>query len=176
MNSPQSNREIILQRALEAFARKGYEACGISEITTAAGITKPTLYHYFGSKLGLYTAILDKHAPPFIEISRQNLTQERDVSTTLAHFTSTLLAAVDDQPKFTELVLKSLANPTTSASHSPFRTSLARFTQPIFGYFDAMNAQRGGLPKRSLRHAHTFLALIRMSAERTLAGDFQLPE
>ncbi len=31
----------------------GYDAMGIQRIVEAARITKPTLYHYFGSKQGL---------------------------------------------------------------------------------------------------------------------------
>ena len=29
---------------------KGYDAVGVQEIVDTAGITKPTLYYYFGSK------------------------------------------------------------------------------------------------------------------------------
>ena len=47
------NRERILQCALELFYAKGYDAVGVQEIAQKAGITKPTLYYYFGSKYGL---------------------------------------------------------------------------------------------------------------------------
>ena len=52
------NREMILQKALELFAGRGYDAVGVQEICAAAGITKPTLYHYFGSKRGLLDALI----------------------------------------------------------------------------------------------------------------------
>jgi AcrR family transcriptional regulator len=41
--------------ATEIFARRGYEV-SMDEIAAAAGITKPMLYSYFGSKDGLFTA------------------------------------------------------------------------------------------------------------------------
>ena len=47
------NREKILESALDLFFTKGYDAVGVEEIAERAGITKPTLYHYFGSKYGL---------------------------------------------------------------------------------------------------------------------------
>ena len=50
------NRERILQCALELFYAKGYDAVGVQEIAQKAGITKPTLYYYFGSKYGLCTS------------------------------------------------------------------------------------------------------------------------
>jgi AcrR family transcriptional regulator len=49
----------ILQKALELFSEKGYDATSVREICEAAGITKPTLYHFYGSKEGVYRAIVD---------------------------------------------------------------------------------------------------------------------
>jgi TetR/AcrR family transcriptional regulator len=55
------NRARIRAAATRLFATRGYEAVGIQEIVEAVGITKPTLYHYFGSKRGLLDAILADH-------------------------------------------------------------------------------------------------------------------
>lgn len=51
------NRKNILGKALQLFYEKGYDAIGVQEIADAAGVTKPTLYHYFGSKYGLLQAV-----------------------------------------------------------------------------------------------------------------------
>jgi len=42
----------LLDTALDLFSRRGYEGTGVQQIVTTAGVTKPTLYHYFGSKIG----------------------------------------------------------------------------------------------------------------------------
>src|SRR3954466_3585705 len=55
--SPSADR--ILLSALELFSSKGYDATSVREICEAAGITKPTLYHFYGSKEGVYRAIVD---------------------------------------------------------------------------------------------------------------------
>ena len=52
------NREEIMRCALELFHARGYDAVGVQEIVNAAGVTKPTLYYYFGSKKGLLEQIL----------------------------------------------------------------------------------------------------------------------
>jgi len=49
----------ILAKALELFAEKGYDATSVREICEAAGVTKPTLYHFYGSKEGVYRAIVE---------------------------------------------------------------------------------------------------------------------
>lgn len=53
------NRQLILDAALDLFHAKGYDAVGVQEIVDRAGVTKPTLYHYFGSKLGLLKDLLE---------------------------------------------------------------------------------------------------------------------
>jgi TetR/AcrR family transcriptional regulator len=51
--------ERILNRALELFASKGYDATSVREICAAAAITKPTLYHFYGSKERVYRALVE---------------------------------------------------------------------------------------------------------------------
>lgn len=48
----------MLRAAGEAFATQGFHASSMDEIARAAGITKPMLYRYFGSKEDLYAAYL----------------------------------------------------------------------------------------------------------------------
>ena len=49
----------ILQNALQLFSSKGYEATSVREICEASGLTKPALYHFFGSKEGVYRALVE---------------------------------------------------------------------------------------------------------------------
>ena len=49
---------LMLRAAGEAFATHGFHGSSMDEIARAAGITKPMLYRYFGSKEGLYAAYL----------------------------------------------------------------------------------------------------------------------
>lgn len=53
------NRELILNAALDLFYARGYDAVGVQEIVERAGVTKPTLYYYFGSKRGLLQKLLE---------------------------------------------------------------------------------------------------------------------
>ena len=40
------------------FSSKGYDGTSVREICERAGLTKPTLYYFFGSKEGLYRALV----------------------------------------------------------------------------------------------------------------------
>src|SRR5436305_8615613 len=58
---PREQREqLILDEAGQVFARAGYEAVSMDEIAHLAGVSKPRLYAYFGSKEGLYLAYIDR--------------------------------------------------------------------------------------------------------------------
>src|SRR6266542_2916452 len=51
-------RERLLTAALELFTTRGYAAASVREIVAAAGVTKPVLYYYFGSKEGIYLELM----------------------------------------------------------------------------------------------------------------------
>lgn len=69
-------KNIILQTALDLFYSKGYDAVGVQEIATKSGITKPTLYYYFGSKLGLLEGLLLEQSKPLIRQLENTCTSE----------------------------------------------------------------------------------------------------
>ena len=50
-----------LARAMPIFWRKGYEGATIADLTEAIGINPPSLYAAFGSKEGLFRAVLDRY-------------------------------------------------------------------------------------------------------------------
>ena len=49
----------ILDAALAEFARNGFSGASMQGIATRAGVSKPTLYQYFGQKQALLVAVLD---------------------------------------------------------------------------------------------------------------------
>jgi AcrR family transcriptional regulator len=58
---PRSVREqLILQVAGQVFAHSGYDRASMDRIAELAGVSKPMLYAYFGSKEGLYLAYVER--------------------------------------------------------------------------------------------------------------------
>jgi TetR/AcrR family transcriptional regulator len=58
VGTDESVRQRLLETATALFAQKGYAATTVREIVVDAGVTKPALYYHFGSKEGIYLAIL----------------------------------------------------------------------------------------------------------------------
>ena len=56
----QKTRDMILTGALAEFSQKGFDGARIDEIALRAGVNKNLLYHHFGSKDGLFSALLER--------------------------------------------------------------------------------------------------------------------
>ena len=60
-------RQRILKICLQEFAQKGYEKASTNAMVEALGIAKGLLFHYFGSKKGLYLYLWEHTARTFNE-------------------------------------------------------------------------------------------------------------
>lgn len=56
----ENTREKLLSAARSAFAESGLEGARVDDIARRAHANKQLVYHYFGSKDGLYTAVLEQ--------------------------------------------------------------------------------------------------------------------
>ncbi|WP_216362546.1 TetR/AcrR family transcriptional regulator [Bowmanella denitrificans] len=54
------NRAKLLAAARKAFAAHGYAAASMDELTSSVGLTRGALYHNFGDKKGLLSAVVDQ--------------------------------------------------------------------------------------------------------------------
>jgi AcrR family transcriptional regulator len=50
-----------LDRAMKVFWRKGYEGASMADLTAAMKVNSPSIYAVFGSKEGLFNAVLDRY-------------------------------------------------------------------------------------------------------------------
>ncbi|MDQ6834635.1 MAG: TetR/AcrR family transcriptional regulator [Actinomycetota bacterium] len=65
---PRSVREpLILAVAGRVFAQDSYERASMDHIAELAGVSKPMLYAYFGSKEGLYVAYIERTGGELVE-------------------------------------------------------------------------------------------------------------
>jgi AcrR family transcriptional regulator len=85
---PRAEREDeMLEAAGHAFAHSGFHDASMDAIAEAAGISKPMLYNYFGSKQGLYVAYVERSG-------RALLTSMREADSRSAPAPQRLLAGI----------------------------------------------------------------------------------
>src|SRR5260370_8086359 len=62
-----ATREKIIKAASHAFARNGYEGASIRAIVAEADVNQAAINYHFGSKEGLYRAVLQPPLPPLLK-------------------------------------------------------------------------------------------------------------
>jgi TetR/AcrR family transcriptional regulator len=110
----------ILQSALHLFSNTGYDATSVREICEAAGITKPTLYHFYKSKDGVYRALVDGALVEFrrtllAELEAPGTTAERLKRVARAYF-----AQARGQRQLMRFLFALVHNPPASAPPTDF--------------------------------------------------------
>lgn len=61
----------MLEAAGQAFATHGFHEASMDAIAETAGISKPMLYNYFGSKQGLYVAYVERSGRALMKSMRE---------------------------------------------------------------------------------------------------------
>src|SRR5215472_15848712 len=54
-----ARRETIIAAAIPEFTRAGYDQTRVSDIAARVGVTEPVVFQNFGTKAGLFAAVLD---------------------------------------------------------------------------------------------------------------------
>jgi TetR/AcrR family transcriptional regulator, copper-responsive repressor len=69
--------ETALERAIEAFWRKGYSGTSLDDLSAATGMSRPSLYAAFGDKRALYLKALDHYWRRGFAAMREALAYDR---------------------------------------------------------------------------------------------------
>jgi AcrR family transcriptional regulator len=109
------------------FSEKGYDATSVREICEASGITKPTLYHFYGSKEGVYRALVHGTLDRVREDMTRAIAGEGDLRDRLRRLTRTYFEAARGEPDLARFILALTHDPPSSAP----RTDFLRFYDAI---------------------------------------------
>lgn len=144
-----TTRERILRQSLQLFARKGYDATSVREICEAAGLAKPTLYHFFGSKEGVYRALVDGSLEDFRRqilrvLAGDDAAQQRLKRVSRLHF-----ASVRAQSELMRFIFSLIHNPPSSAPKTDFPRFYGEMVEAIAKVVD--QGVRGGEFRRGPR-------------------------
>ncbi|MGD9581909.1 MAG: TetR/AcrR family transcriptional regulator [Vampirovibrionia bacterium] len=155
-----NNKLKILNSALDLIALKGYDAVGVKEITDNAGITKPTLYHYFGNKQGLLDELLKEYYSKLINAITQTSSYNGDLPLTLNKTVKAYFDFATNNSTFYRLLLSIKFAPPQSEVYQTVSKYDNQLSQIILDLFKHASNQHGNMRGKEEIFAATFQGMI----------------
>jgi TetR/AcrR family transcriptional regulator len=170
------NRDKIITCATRLFAERGYDAVGVQEIAESAGIQKPTLYHYFGSKEGLLRALLEEAFAPFFEGLSTASVYDCDVITPLSRVARVYFDFARENPQLYRMQLMLWFAPPESVPYRAVSAINQRQQELLEAFFLRAAADHGNMKGRHRAYAATFLGMVNTYASLGLNGLVELDD
>ncbi len=175
-NDCMDNRLKLLDCALDLFAARGFDAVGVQEIVDAAGVTKPTLYHYFGSKSGLMQSLLASNFAPLDEALTQAAAYHHDLTMNLRGIAGAYFKFAGERPMYYRMLLALWLAPRESEAHRLAADLNDRQQRCLEELFTQAAEDHGNMRGRQREYAATFLGLVNTCISLALNGHAQLDE
>lgn len=102
-----NTRNKILEAAILVFSENGFHGAGIKEITERAGVVRPSLYHYYGSKEGLYRAVHEFLMSDLSRFLDQRLNFTEDLVENLSQFVEIFEQYTEQYPSRLKILFQS---------------------------------------------------------------------
>jgi len=154
------NRAAILDKALGLFASRGYDAVGVQEIVDVVGVTKPTLYHYFGNKLGLLRTLLESHYERLNQEVGSAAEYRGDLPLTLRRVVTAYFHFSTRDPVFYRMQLSLYFAPSLSEAFQEVVRLNDYLFRLIEGIFLQASRDHGNMKGRHTLYAASFLGMI----------------
>lgn len=164
------NRQRLLQVALTLFASRGYDAAGVQEIVSEAGVTKPTLYHYFGSKAGLLDTLIRESTRDFLADFDEAARYAGDLTHSLTQVVGVTLEFAKRRPEVYRLLMMLLFLPKEHEARRIAAPVFDRQIQALEAMFLAASRDHGNMRGRHARYAITFHGHLNSSAVLVMNG------
>lgn len=168
------NKNNILENALILFSKKGYDATGIQEICEVSGITKPTLYYYFGSKKGLLDELLDYYFNLMTAELKSVCEYKGDFTLILEKITKTYFEFSKQYALFYRTHLALTFGPSESEAVIGVVSRISVQYAMIEEVFSLAVTQHGNMRNKEKLYSATFIGMINTYISLHFHGSFNL--
>jgi len=154
------NKQKISDCALKLFSKLGYDGVGVQEIIDAAGITKPTLYHYFGSKEGLLKAVLQEHFDRLYNSIEKAAVYNGDIKNTLEKIVFAFFSFAKNNRDCYRMQLSMWFSPSESVSNKLVAEHNNKIFKLVEKAFESASKDHGNMKGKHSLYAAAFIGLI----------------
>lgn len=170
------NRTILLNCTLDLFASYGYDAVGVQEIVTTAGITKPTLYHYFGSKRGLLDVLLEEKYSQLLKIIADSAIYNGDLPLTLYKIVSSYFNFTVNNLNFYRMSVAMSFSPRESDTYEAILPYLKKQTYIMENLFIVASNDHGNMMGRHKFYSSTLIGMVNTYADLCFSEALELTD
>lgn len=154
------NRSQLMHAALQLFAQQGYDAVGVQQIVEAVGVTKPTLYHYFQSKRGLFEALVAERSELLLLTVKQSATYNGDVTLCITQTVKAFFDFAQMQPTFYRMLLAMWFAPPSAEYFPVVLELLQKLRADVEEMFLRASQDHGNMRGRHKRYSVTLCGMI----------------
>ena len=165
-----STKDILLETGLELFAHAPYEGVSVQDIVNRVHVTKPTLYHHFGSKLGFYTAVFDQYLMPYLNIVIENSIYQNDLVNNLNEIAKNTISYMMSRPDVFWMLDYALCISSGAEHYHIVSERLNQMMNAVRTMFEQAVAQHGNLRGKESVTMWMYLSAIRASVHAVLRG------
>lgn len=154
--SNENSRDEILNTACKLFSQNGYDAVGVQEICEKSGITKPTLYYYFGSKKGLLQALIETKGHQLLQELKTAATYNHNFPQSLKELLVAQINFAKTNPEYFHLHLNLINAPENSESAQCFAQLKAQLNSLILDFFVQSTQEIGNMKGKEQLYSTLF--------------------
>ncbi|MDE3070968.1 MAG: TetR/AcrR family transcriptional regulator, partial [Acidobacteriota bacterium] len=138
---------LILEAALEEFARHGYDGASMGRIGAAAGVSRTVLYDYFPGKRALFVALLERTHAGLLAHLRERIAAEAAMEERMRSATDAFLAFAEHHAEAWSLLFPDHApiDPDVARDHRHEQAASNRLLAELI----APDAKRAGIEPQS---------------------------
>jgi AcrR family transcriptional regulator len=125
-------RQKILLASSKVFAEKGFSATSVDELVSAAKISKPVLYYHFGSKKGVFKAVLDEAQEYFLNWVKTTEKKKMGIRQFLTEAGRMMQNAVIEMPHMARLMLSYSMEPEKQGELKEYFLTLSQIKREAF--------------------------------------------
>ncbi len=178
-----ATRDRLLFAGIGEFSREGFAGANTARIVAAAGCNVRMIYHYFGSKMGLYRACLERVYVDLRDAEEALNLDEADPRGSIARFVAFTFDYMLDHPEFPRMMRVENLNEGRAVREI---ASVVESARPLMRRLDGLvrAGNRQGLFPRLVPPEHLYLNILGLSfvhisnfhtASVMLQLDFQAP-
>lgn len=154
------NKVLLMQCAKELFYAKGYDAVGVQEIVDRAGLTKPTLYYYFGSKQGLLKTLLETYCEELRKLVADVLNEQHGIREDLYRLANAYADFFERDREFYMLLMSLFYSARENEAYQVVKPFMKEFYNDTVQLFERAASQLGNMHGRQRQFAIGFIGTV----------------